>query len=447
MKTAIKLCSMLKENGFESYIVGGWVRDRIIGRPSADIDIATDATPDQIIKVFKSKLISVIPTGIKHGTITVIHKQLNPGVDYEITTYRKDSNCDGRHATVTYAKTLQEDLSRRDFTMNAIAYDPFTEEYVDPFNGTKDIEDGIIRCVGDANRRFQEDHLRMLRAIRFKTILGFEIEGSTLDGIINNHNLINNISGERIKMEIGKTFEKAEAPSTIFKTVYILTHEILPEIKRMVGFVQNKYHKYDVFEHTMKAMDAIPKEYPLIRWAALFHDIGKPESCKDYGTPHASFHGHELISERMARTILNRLKFSNEDKDYVCHLIKNHMFQITPELGDGAVRRLVAKIGVEYLDDICRLKFADRVGRTGDITLEYDLEQAAIKRRFKKIQEKDAVFKIKDLCISGADIMEVFNIKPGPEVGKFLKRAFDIVMDTPELNKDKEKLLEVIKPN
>ena len=434
---------ILHSNGYEGYLVGGWVRDRILGRECADIDIATDAPPETVTKIFRGENIRVIPTGVEHGTVTIIHEHLNPGVGYEITTYRHDVSCDGRNATVKFAKTLKEDLSRRDFTMNAIAYDPITDEFIDPYGGIKDIGKGLIRCVGNADERFKEDHLRMLRALRFKANLGFEIETDTFEAIIMNSSLITKISAERIKSEIFKCFDKSDTPSLMFRTEHLLRDAIFPELKPCIGFAQNKYHKHDVFNHTMIALDAVPKEYPLIRWAILFHDLGKPESCENYGTPHASFHQHEVISERMAKKIMRRLKFSNHEIKYISNLIRCHMFQHSSDMKDSAIRRFVTKLGRENIDAICIMKWADRTG-SGKPTGELNIRNTGLRKRFDKILTDEAAFKLSDMKIDGHDIMEILEIEGGKELGIILKALFELVLDDPSLN-NKETLTGIVR--
>lgn len=448
MKTAIEIIKILKANHYDGYIVGGWVRDKILGRESSDIDIATDATPDEVKAIFKGiEKARVIPTGEEHGTMTVIHEHFSDE-GYEITTFRRDVSTDGRNATVEFAKTIADDLSRRDFTMNAIAYDPIDGVYLDPFGGMKDIEEGIIRAVGDANERFKEDHLRMLRALRFEATLKFNLHVDVVFAIEANAHLINNISKERIKMEVDKCFEKSGKPSTMITNMYhtSLIDYIFPELKVCIGFAQNKYHKHDVFVHTMIALDAVPKEYPLIRWAVLFHDLGKPESCENYGEPHASFHMHEKISRRIARNIMTRLKFSNDDKNYISNLVDCHMFQCSAELTDRAIRRFIVKLGAEYVDDICILKYADRAGNGTKTVTELNVDNTALKRRFVKIMEEASAFKIGDLAIGGGDVMKIKNIKPSPEVGKILNKLLDMVLDEPSLNTE-EKLTWIVKNN
>ncbi|MCK5605524.1 CCA tRNA nucleotidyltransferase [Candidatus Pacearchaeota archaeon] len=430
MKAAVEIIKTLNSNGYEGYVVGGWVRDMILGIPSADIDIATNATPEQVAQLFKK----VIPTGIDHGTVTVLYD----GAAYEITTYRHDITTDGRNATIKFADTIEEDLSRRDFTMNAIAYNPITDEYVDPFNGVKDIKRKHIKCVGDSDTRFKEDHLRMLRAIRFYASLGkdWSIDTKTYHAIKDNAALINKISKERIKAEIDKCFTKADRADKMFykmKECGLLKH-ILPELEECFGFDQHKYHKWDVFVHTLEVLGAVPKEYPLIRWAALFHDLGKPASCENYGTDDMSFHKHELISKGIAISIMKRLRFSGDDKRYIANLVKCHMFQCSKTLTDGAIRRFIVKLGVEYIDDICILKWADRCGNPLKKSGPLDIANTNLKKRALKILEEDAAFKITDLSINGKDIMSLLNIPAGPAIGKILKALLEEVLDSPSLN-------------
>ena len=448
MKTAIEIIHTLNSNGYEGYIVGGFGRDLLLSKPSSDIDIATNATPEEVTKLFGGENWKVIPTGVEHGTVTLMHRHFNSTVGYELTTYRKDISGDGRNATIEFATSIEDDLTRRDFTMNAIAYNPITEEYIDPFSGKYDIQHKVIECVGDANTRFVEDHLRMLRALRFYSTLGDDwiIEEGTYNAIKKKAYLIERISKERIKSEIDKCFEKSDNPAKMFYQMREtgLMKFILPELDACYGFAQNKYHKYDVFNHTLKALNAVSKEYPLIRWAALFHDLGKPESCEHYGEPHASFHGHEVISERIATKVMKRLRFSADDIKYINNLIKHHMFVCSREMKDSAIRRFVAKIGVEYVDDICILKYADRVGNGTKPSGELNIEGTGLKRRATKILEEVNAFKVTDLIVDGKDVMEVLSIKPSPLIGDILKALLEEVLDDPSLN-NREYLLSRIK--
>lgn len=445
MKTAIEIIKILNSKGYEGYIVGGAVRDMLRGANYNDIDIATNANPEEVTELFKTKGFKVIPTGIAHGTVTLVHTLLSPK-GTEVTSYRQDISCDGRNATIKFAETIEEDLSRRDLTINSIAYNPITNVYIDPFNGSQDIKCKVIRCVGNPEQRMEEDHLRMLRALRFEATLGahWVIDRDTRNAIIKKAHLIKKISNERIKAEIDKCFTKADNPSVMIDQMREtgLLKVILPELCECYGFAQNKHHKYDVYRHTLVALDAVPKEYPLIRWAVLFHDLGKPASCENYGEPHASFHRHELLSVKIATSIMERLCFSNKDKAYINNLVKCHMFQASDELTDGAIRRFIAKLGVEYIDDIIRLKYADRKGNPnkgcGEFILSTNLKRHAI-----KILEEDSAFKITDLAINGSEVMELLSVPAGPGVGKVLKALLEEVLDNPSLN-NKEALSEMI---
>lgn len=437
MKGAVELIKKLNKCGFEAYVVGGWVRDMILGIPSADIDIATNATPDDINRVFADRSFNVVPTGVAHGTVTVIHKQFSPkGV--ELTTYREDISSDGRNATIKFAETIEDDLSRRDFSCNAIAYNPITDEYVDPFNGIKDIKRRHIKCVGDANTRFKEDYLRMMRAIRFYSSLGkdWSIDTKTYHAIKDNASLITKISKERIKSEIDKCFNKADRPDTMFYKMQEcgLLNYVLPELENCFGFDQHKYHKWDVFVHTLEVLRAVPKEYPLIRWAALFHDLGKPASCENYGTEDMSFHKHELISEDISITIMKRLRFSGDDRRYIANLVKCHMFQCSKALTDGAIRRFIVKLGVEYIDDICILKWADRRGNPLKKSGPLDIENTNLKKRALKILEEDAAFKRSDLVIDGHDVLAIIGGTKRKEVGDIINVLLEEVLDDASLN-------------
>ena len=447
METAIKIVKILNSEGYDGFVVGGAVRDRLMNIPHDDIDIATDARPEKVTELFKAKGFKVIPTGFDHGTVTLIGDELPPeGV--EITTFRKDVSTDGRNATVKFAATIEEDLSRRDLTINSLAVNPITGAYIDMFRGIQDIMHRTIRCVGDADTRFREDNLRMLRALRFEATLGehWVVDRDTRNAIVSNAHLIKNISSERIKAELDKCFAKADNPAIMINQMREtgLLKFILPELCECYGFAQNKYHKHDVYTHTLKALDAVPKEYPLIRWAALFHDLGKPASCENYGEPHASFHMHEKISVRLATTIMGRLRFSNEDKAYINNLINCHMFCGNKDMKDGAVRRFVAKVGKENIDAICILKWADRRGNPLKKAGPLDIDGTFLKSRFKKILEEDSAFKISDLNITGHDICLAFDIGPGPMVGVYLRKALDLVLETPALN-NKTKLLQLLK--
>lgn len=434
MKNASKIIKILSDNGFSAYIVGGYVRDHLIGRVSADIDISTAATPNEVITIFSPNY-KVLPTGIEHGTVTIMVED----IPYEITTFRKDIYSDGRNTTVSFSKTIEEDLSRRDFTINSLAFDPCTGKIIDPFNGRMDLKNKVIRCVGEASNRFTEDYLRMIRAYRFASLLNFSVSPDIEEAI----SLIvsasdtwdNKLSIERIKMEFDKCFTKSDTPKVFIDGLQRsgMLKKILPELEACVDYAQNKHHKYDVYTHTVVALNAVDKTKPLIRWAALFHDLGKVPSRR-FENGDYTFHGHELDSERLCIEAMKRLKFSVEDSKYIANLVRHHMFKCSTEMRDSAIRRFVSSLGVEYVNDLCCLKYGDRVGNGKKSVEELNIDQTLLKKRFTEIITKDSAFKISDLAINGLDVMTIKNIKSSPEVGRILKALLEIVLEDPSKN-------------
>ena len=437
----------LSEQGYEGYFVGGYVRDMLLNQPSNDIDIATNAIPERVVEIFTAEGHTVVPTGIEHGTVTIVIDN----VHYEVTTYRHDVSCDGRNATIRYAETLQIDLSRRDFTMNAIAYCPINEEYIDPHNGQRDIENGSIRAVGDATVRFSEDYLRMFRAFRFQSVLPFIIDVDTWKGIAYavKENWLDCISMERIKMEFDKVMKNSEEPDLFITNLAIsgLLEKIMPEVLAMIDFKQNKYHSHPLWGHTMLVLNNVPKEFPLIRWAALFHDLGKiPSREWDEKKQDWTFHEHEEDSVKIASEIMDRLKFSNDDKEEILHLIAHHMRTVDKKMKKPAVRRFIKRIGVDNIDSFMVLKEADKRGNLkrpgGEIAEQMDLIKARID---DVLNSPDVpVFDTNALDVNGKDVMDVLDIVPGPEVGRILRALLELVLDNPELN-TKEALLALIK--
>lgn len=450
MDNAIKIIKLLRLKGHKTYIVGGWVRDYVMTNApgTGDIDITTSATPEQVTAYCKDEGYNVIPTGIDHGTVTVMVEN----VGYEITTFRKDISCDGRNATIEYSKAVEEDLLRRDFTINAMAYCPLTENIIDPYGGLQDIKDKVIRCVGSAETRFKEDYLRMFRAFRFASVLNFTIETNTLVdlhhlALYDSKKIVRKISSERIKAEIDKVFLKSDKPSEMFRGLQeaTLLYLFMPELADTVDFEQNRHHLYDVFNHTLRAVDAVPKEYPLIRYAALFHDLGKVPT-RELKDGDYTFHKHELESVDLAHKVMARLRFSVNDREYIKNLVKHHMFRASHEMKDSAVRRFVASLGREYVDDICILKYADRVGNGKKDVEEINIQGTLLRNRFDKILAEETAFKVKDLKVTGADVMAALNIPQGIKIGEILKEIFDKVLEG-ELVNDREVLLKYLTSN
>lgn len=423
----------LDEKGFEAYIVGGCVRDLILGITPKDWDITTGAKPEQIRKLFPKNFyenqfgtVSVI-TDAKDETLRVV----------EITPFRLEGKySDKRHPDeITFAKTLGEDLSRRDFTINALALDK-NKKIIDLFDGQKDLKNKIIRTVGKANDRFNEDALRMLRAVRFACTLNFTIEKDTFEAIHKNADLIQMISNERIRDELTKIFETEKAAHGIdlLRQTNLLKY-ILPELDRGVGVSQNKHHIYDIYEHSMRSLDeAAKKKFNLeVKVAALFHDIGKPEAKQGEG-PDSTFYNHDYIGAKFTAKILQRLKFSNKFIDKVVALVKSHMFISDPEkLTDAGARRLIKRVGKENINDLIKLRVADRLGMGRPKEKPYRLR--TIEYMIEKVS-KDPI-SVKMLKINGTDIMHLLKIQPSPKVGAILDVLLAEVIEDPKKNNKK----------
>lgn len=437
---ARKACKVLNKNHKDCFVVGGSVRDMLLGLPIKDVDITTNARPEEVMEIFKRENIKVVPTGLKHGTISVIIDK----EPVEITTYRKDARySDFRHPDeVTFSKTLEEDLKRRDFTINALALNPMTEELVDLHGGKQDIVDKIIRAVGDPQQRFREDALRMYRACRFSSKLGFDIDENVEKAIKNNKDLARRLSAERIRDELLSTLE-SDKPSLGIDCMVDngLFDHILPEVLAMQGVLQpQKYHVSDVYDHSLAVMDHVPKDKPLVRLAGLFHDIGKPSTMSGEGEAR-HFLEHEDVGAEMFKQVGERLKLSGEEIDHVVNLIENHLIMYDDKWTDGAVRRFVNRVGEESLEDLFLLNEADIRARGKEPVM---LEK--LKQRIQDMQreKKPTTFTRKDLKISGRDVMRVLNIEPSIKIGKVLNTITEQVIDDPSLN-DRTILLKMIK--
>jgi len=438
VKLPIKIkhfCKILKDSGFQCYLVGGAVRSYISGIKPSDYDFATDALPDQIISIFKN----VIPTGIDHGTVTVRFE----GMELEVTTFRIDgAYTDSRHPdSIAYSSSIYEDLKRRDFTINAMAIDPLTDKLIDPQNGKKDLKDRIIRAIGIPEERFAEDGLRVLRACRFASQLQFTIEEKTLKGMKQESERLNMISSERIRDEI-KHILLSDNPSTAFyimKETEIFKY-VIPEFLEGVGVKQKGMHKFDVFEHSIISSDFAEKDI-IIRLAALFHDIAKPRciGTKD-GEP--TFYNHDIVSSKMTEEILLRLKFPKNVIKQVSHLIKFHMFNYTEDWSDSAIRRFISKVGIENVHNLLKLRYADRGGMMGE-THQCPADLSLISR-INKILEKESAFTIKNLEVDGNILYTEAGIPKNYKMGLVLQFLLDAILEDPSLN-NKEKLIEIAK--
>lgn len=445
-----KMNNIFEKNGFKAYLVGGAVRDMFMNKEASDWDVATDATPEQVISAFKK----VIPTGIAHGTVTVHFM----GEEIEVTTFRIEQGySDGRHPDkVSYASDIEEDLSRRDFTMNAIAVSLKDGSIVDPFNGKADIKNKVIRSVGNPLERFNEDGLRPIRAIRFASQLGFEIETNTLQAISNEKVLqkTSTISIERFRDELVKLL-KSPKPSVGLKLLEStnIMKLFLPELLEGRNCIQNDvrgYHVFDVLDHNFYSCDGAPVHKVNVRLAALLHDIGKPASkvvrVTDEGEIY-NFFSHEKYSETIARKLLTKLRFSNNEINNVCHLIENHMFHYEESWSDAAIRRFVVRVKPENIEDLIDLRLADMYGKY-NMPIQIKESNACdlliqLQDRINKIQEENSAFTLKSLAVSGKDLMEI-GIPSGRLIGKILDSLLETVLDDPKQN-SKDVLLNIAK--
>lgn len=422
-----EIMSVIREYGATSYVVGGCVRDSILGREPHDWDICTPALACELLVEFEERGYRVIPTGLQHGTITV---HLN-GNNYEITTFRRDGEySDGRHPdNVEFTSDLIYDLERRDFTMNAIAYNP-EEGLIDPYCGYEDIQDRRIRCVGNPNDRFQEDGLRILRALRFALQLNFFIDGLTEKSMVDNKELINNISIERINAEFIKMIDAEYISSFMLYSYNRIISQFIPEVVPMVSFDQhNPYHYLDVFAHSCQVLTIcrICNADLITKLAAFFHDIGKPHCYQDDDNGIRHFKGHGKVSAEMTDDIMRRLKFDNDTREKVVQLVYYH--DATFEVGKKYVRRWLNKIGVDQFKRLLVLRRADIMGQS-ELNRDERLQKLdAVKTCLEEVLKEKPAFSVKDLEIDGKDVMKYMLMDECPEVGYWLKHILKQVID------------------
>lgn len=449
----LSIFKIFQDNGYEIYLVGGCVRDMLLNRLTHDWDFTTNATPDEILKLFPDGFYdnSFGTVGLPSEALAKAGISVPPSEQtkvIEITTYRTEQDyTDRRHpGIVKWGKTVEEDLERRDFTINAIAMGikKHTTFFVDPFNGHIDIEKKVIRAVGDSAKRFKEDALRLMRAIRLATQLGFIIEEKTLAEIIHDAPLIKEIAFERIRLELMKILgsEYAYDGIMLLHNTGLLQY-ILPELLEGIGVSQvrpGRHHTTDVFTHNVLSLKFCPSPDPLVRFATLIHDVGKPRVATNDRQGYVIFHNHELVGARMAGEIAERLRFSKKEKQKIMTLIRWHMFTVDEDITDSAVRRFIRRVGTENVKDIIDLRIGDRLGSGTQTAESWRL------RKFKeRIEEQlaPAPFSINDLAIDGNDIMKELDIKPSKKVGEILQKLFEEVDE--DLSKNtKEYLLQRI---
>lgn len=421
----INIIETLQNDGHEAYAVGGCVRDLYLGKTPADWDITTSASPNQVKALFEH----TIDTGIAHGTVTVMRSRTG----YEVTTYRIDGSYkDGRHPEqVEFTSQLSEDLRRRDFTINAMAYNE-TEGLVDLFGGVDDLEKKMIRCVGRARERFSEDALRMLRALRFSAQLGFEIEKDTYDAICALAPTIEKVSKERIMVELNKLLmsDHPDCMRQVYQTG--LTKVFLPEFDVMMETPQNnKHHCYSVGEHTLHTLCHVPAEKKL-RLAMLLHDVGKPatKTTDEEGQDH--FYHHQEVGADMAASILRRLKYDNDTIAMVKKYVRYH--DERPEINERVVRRAIVRIGTDCFPEIFAIKRADVLGQS-DYMREDKLQKIdGFEAMYHRMVEENQCLQKKDLAVSGHDIISL-GVKQGSQVGDLLEALFAYVVEHPEKNR------------
>jgi len=426
-----KVTARLIEAGHDAYVVGGSVRDALRGVDPHDWDVTTDATPESIQKVFPKSLYNN-----RFGTVVVRSGEH----EVEVTTYRVEAAYTDhrRPDAVAFTASLREDLARRDFTMNAMAWRPARDgrpgELVDPFDGRADLEKRVLRAVGDPDERFREDALRMLRAVRFATLLDLKIEPKTAEAIRRNAALTDGLSGERIQQEMTKML-RAPKPSVALQLLSDLgiLAVLCPELEECKGTPQDKAVAENVFQHLLATVDATPPNDLVLRLAGLFHDIGKPDTFAD-----GHFHQHEYVGEAKTRAILRRWKFDKETVNEVTHLIRYHMFWYQTEWTGSAVRRFMTNVGIEYIPALFALRRADNIGSGARSPRMYALE-ALWQRVQEEIQAANA-FSLRDLKIDGNDLRSELGLTPGPIFKKILDALFEKVLDDPSLN-ERETLL------
>lgn len=419
----LRIAGELKAAGFEAYVAGGAVRDLLLGQPAADWDVATDARPEEVKRIFGR----VVPTGIRHGTVTLVRGTRH----YEVTTYRT-----GRQGR--YSRSLEKDLAYRDFTFNAMACDPLENRLIDPFQGTADLRRGVVRAVGSADGRFAEDPLRIFRAVRFAAVFRFRLEPETAESIPRHLDAFRRVAAERVREELFRLL-LAPRPSEGLEAMRRtgLMAVVIPELLEGWRRQQNHlFHRYTIYRHIMICVDASPPELDL-RLAALLHDVAKPRVRQKIDGVFR-FYNHEQASARLARVILGRLRCSRTRVERVTHLIRHHMFHYQPGWKDAAVRRLVRRVGLEHLDGLFALRRAD-VEAHGIPGNDLDLLEE-LSGRIQLLVREQPPLGVGDLQVNGRDVMRVTGLEEGAEVGRLLETLLEEVLDDPAVNRRNRQL-------
>ena len=431
---ALAALERLRADGHQAYLVGGALRDVLLGRPGDELlDVGTDRRPEEVMALFPH----VEPIGIAHGTVLVMLE----GLGLECTTFRREgAYADARHPDdVLFTTDLRADLARRDFTVNALAYDPLSGVLVDLHGGLLDLERRRLRAVGEPLARFREDALRPVRAARFVATLEFELESGTraaLGGVVDRARLV---APERVRVELEKLMA-APRPSAGLELLREagLLELWMPELARCYAVPQNRWHAYDVYTHGLETCDHAPPGKPAVRWAALLHDIGKPDTRVERRGD-GTFYGHEATGAELADRLLERLRFPGALRAEIVHLVREHMFDYRAEWSDAAVRRWVRRVGEASVADLFDLRIADMLGNGSKTGFPAQLE--ALRRRIERVLAGSRALRVGDLAVDGRDVMESLGIGPGPVVGKALEALLEEVLEQPDRN-TRERLLE-----
>jgi tRNA nucleotidyltransferase (CCA-adding enzyme) len=426
-RDVLQLCALLRSRGKRAWIVGGCVRDLFRDREANDWDVATDARPPELLRIFPR----AIPTGIEHGTVTVVSGHRH----YEVTTLRGEGTyTDGRRPDwVEFVDDITADLARRDFTVNAIAIDPVSGEVIDPFGGRGDLAGGVLRAVGDPKERFAEDGLRVLRAARFVASLELTLDPATEAAIPVTLDTFRKVAQERVRDEWVKTM-KARTPSRAFEVMRRtgILEITCPELMQGVGVEQNRWHAFDVWRHGLECMDACTGD-PILRIAALLHDVGKPatrawsEKTNDY-----TFYDHDRVGAEIAEPIAARLRFSNDERARIVSLVRHHLFHYSGWT-DKAVRHWIRRVGRERVEDLYLLNEADVRAKGRDFSADLDA-LSALKAHVTRVLAEGAALSTRDLKINGHDLMRELGVRPGPIIGEILEALLEAVLTDPSVN-------------
>jgi tRNA nucleotidyltransferase (CCA-adding enzyme) len=425
---AKRLVTRVRGTGGRLALVGGSIRDILLGIEVRDWDFATDLLPERMIEIFPRS----VEVGVRFGTVIVVESDGT----YEVTTFRREGRyTDQRHPdSVVFTGSIDEDLARRDFTVNAIAYDFETSRLHDPHGGVPDLASRTIRCVGRPEDRFREDALRMLRCVRIAGQLGFDIDGETYDALVRSAPGLDMIAMERIREEFDRILlqkRPAVAIERLFETG--LLERFIPELAECYGVSQNRFHAFDVFYHSLMSADMAPEGNRIVRLAAIFHDLGKKDTRTEGPDGRVTFYNHQAYGARKADAIMRRLRYPNEDRERVVHLVQNHMFHYGREWSDGAVRRFIRTIGPENLDDLFEARRADTLGN-GMRRSAASPELKELRGRIQDLIAQESALSVKNLAVNGNDLMSGLGIAAGPAIGRILDALLDEVIEDPGKN-------------